>query len=272
VEIDERPFGGAAIDEPARLFPTRRSPPVAAPLRCCSGRSAAPRWTGGPPPEQGLIDLRKELGVYANLRSGGRQRRRPDDRRELTGGLYYGARGTRKDGTVFDTLEYHPSEVARIARSAFQIARARTGHLLSVDKANVLETSRMWRRGRDRGRHRVPRRRAEPRLVDSVAMQLVTNGGRSTCCDGEHVRRHPLRRRGRGTGGLGLAPPRASATAAPGSSSRCTARTGDRGTGAANPAAMLRSLALAPSTGSARRRSRGVRGGGRRGSGLGADR
>ena len=66
--------------------------------------------------------------------------------RELVGGLYYGARGVREDGTVFDTCEYHPSQVERIARRGFELARSRRGKLTSVDKANVLETSRMWRR------------------------------------------------------------------------------------------------------------------------------
>ena len=58
--------------------------------------------------------------------------------RELVGGLYYGARGVREDGTVFDTLEYHPSQVERVARRAFELARSRRGRLTSVDKANVL--------------------------------------------------------------------------------------------------------------------------------------
>ena len=102
-------------------------------------------------PEQGLIGLRKELDVYANLRPA---RRGDVDLvivRELVGGLYYGARGVREDGTVFDTCEYHPSQVERIARRAFAIAGGRRSSLVSVDKANVLDiadvASRRERRG-----------------------------------------------------------------------------------------------------------------------------
>ena len=90
------------------------------------GAVGGPRWDGGAVrPEQGLIGVRKALDVYANLRPA-----RPGDIdllivRELVGGLYYGARGVRDDGTVFDTCEYHPSQVERIARRAFAIAARR---------------------------------------------------------------------------------------------------------------------------------------------------
>src|SRR5207244_3377147 len=95
-------------------------------------------------PEQGLIALRAELDVYANLRPA-----RGDGLdllivRELIGGLYYGASGRRDDGSAFDTCEYHPSQIERLVRKGFELARTRRGHLTSVDKANVLETSRLW--------------------------------------------------------------------------------------------------------------------------------
>ena len=96
-------------------------------------------------PEQGLIRLRGELDVYANLR--------PTQAgdvdlvivRELVGGLYFGASGRRNDGTAYDTCEYSPAQIERIVRRGFELARARTGRLASVDKANVMETSRLWR-------------------------------------------------------------------------------------------------------------------------------
>src|SRR5215468_12243363 len=93
-----------------------------------------------------MLRLRSELDVYANLRPA---RQGAVDLlvvRELVGGLYFGARGVRDDGTVFDTCEYHPSQVERIARRGFEIARGRRSRVASVDKANVLETSRLWRR------------------------------------------------------------------------------------------------------------------------------
>src|SRR5581483_1962971 len=97
-------------------------------------------------PEQGLLGIRKELDVYANLRPAAQGAIDLLVVRELVGGLYFGARGTRDDGTVFDTCEYHPSQVERVARRAFELARTRRGSLVSVDKANVLDTSRLWRR------------------------------------------------------------------------------------------------------------------------------
>ena len=75
-------------------------------------------------PEAGLIGLRKALDAYANLRPAVGDGIDLLIVRELVGGLYYGARGTREDGTVFDTCEYHPSQVERIARRAFALARA----------------------------------------------------------------------------------------------------------------------------------------------------
>ena len=97
-------------------------------------------------PEQGLLALRAALDVYANLRPAVLDDVDVLTVRELVGGLYFGAKGVREDGTVFDTCEYHPRQVERIARRAFRLAESRRGLLTSVDKANVLETSRMWRR------------------------------------------------------------------------------------------------------------------------------
>ena len=109
-------------------------------------------------PEQGLLGLRKELGVYANLRPA----RAPGIDmmivRELVGGLYFGAKGTRDDGTWFDTCEYSRPEVERIARRGFEIAAERGGRLTSVDKVNVMHTSRLWRDVvTELGASRVPR-------------------------------------------------------------------------------------------------------------------
>src|SRR5262249_47864191 len=139
------------------------------------GAVGGPSWDGAPVrPEQGLIDLRAELGVYANLRPAVGDGIDVLIVRELVGGLYYGARGTREDGTVFDTCEYHPTQVERVGRRAFELAAARSGRLLSVDKANVLETSRLWRRVVTALGPEYPDVELRHGLVDSVAMQLVT--------------------------------------------------------------------------------------------------
>ena len=178
-------------------------------------------------PEQGLLGLRKELGVYANLRPA----RAPGIDmmivRELVGGLYFGAKGTRDDGTWFDTCEYSRPEVERIARRGFEIAAERGGRLTSVDKVNVMHTSRLWRDVvSELGAASYPDVAARSR-----ARRLVRDDDRAGAGDDrhrrdrEHVRRHPLRRRrGRDRGPrarrLGLARRRR----ARGSSSRSTAR------------------------------------------------
>ena len=93
--------------------------------------------------------------------------------RELVGGLYFGARGVRDDGTVFDTMEYRPDQVERIARRGFELARARRSRVTSVDKANVLDTSRLWREVVERVAADYPDVELEHMLVDNCGMQLV---------------------------------------------------------------------------------------------------
>ena len=195
VELDERPFGGAAIRECGDPLPAE----TLAACRASDGVLKAP--IGDPEfdaaevrPEHGMLALRSELAVYANLRPA-----RDGDVdllivRELIGGLYYGARGVREDGTVFDTLEYHPSEVERIARRAFELARSRGRRLTSVDKANVLDTSRMWRRVVGEVAADYPDIELSHMLVDNAAMQLASRARAvRRPRHGEHVRGHPER-------------------------------------------------------------------------------
>lgn len=143
-------------------------------------------------PEQGLLKIRKALNLYANIRpikgfapllhasplkesviSG-------SDIyvvRELTGGLYFGTpRERREDGNVVvDTLLYHRNEIERIVEKGFESARLRNKHLTSVDKANVLESSRMWREIVEEKKADYPDVTVEHMLVDSAAMKLITN-------------------------------------------------------------------------------------------------
>ena len=188
-DVDERVFGGASIDATGTALTDEV-------LEACRGADAVllaavggPKWDttdpDAPRPEQGLLDLRKGLNLYANLRpvrpvpalyDASPLRRDIIEGtsllvvRELTGGIYFGARG-REDESAFDTNTYSVGEVERIARVAFDAAEAR---VTSVDKANILETSRLWREvvtglhGRE-----YPHIRLEHMLVDNAAMQLI---------------------------------------------------------------------------------------------------
>jgi 3-isopropylmalate dehydrogenase len=195
---DERLMGGCSIDEHGTALTDEV-------LDACRGADAVllgavggPKWDttdpDAPRPEQGLLGLRKEMGLYANLRpvrpspallgaSPLREERIGGTDllvvRELTGGIYFGDSG--RDGDVaHDTCEYSVEEIDRIARTAFDAARRRAegagrkAKVTSVDKANVLETSRLWREvvGRIAGDYADVE--LEHLLVDNAAMQLVS--------------------------------------------------------------------------------------------------
>ncbi len=164
----------------------------------------------------------------------------------MVGGLYYGARGVREDGVVFDTCEYHPDQVIRVARRAFELARSRSGRLLSVDKANVLETSRMWRAVVTAVGEGYPDVELTHGLADSVAMLLVTDPSSFDTLVMENTFGDILSDVAAGvTGGLGLASSASLGDSNPGIFEPVHGSAPDiAGTGAANPTAMLRSLAL----------------------------
>ncbi len=183
---EEHAFGGASID-------AHGAPLTEAVLAACRAADAVllgavggPRWDAAEVrPEQGLLGLRKGLGLFANLRpvralealyDASPLRREIIERtdllvvRELTGGIYFGAKG-RADGRAHDVCEYSVEEIERIARVAFGAARSRVS---SVDKANVLETSRLWREVVTRVHaQEFPHVELEHVLVDNAAMQLV---------------------------------------------------------------------------------------------------
>ena len=159
------------------------------------GAVGDPAFSAGPReqrPETALLDLRRELGLFANLRparvwpglEGGTSLRSDVVAgldllivRELTGGIYYGTPRGRTDdlSEAFDTMRYSANEVERIATVAFESARGRRKLVTSVDKANVLETSRLWREVVSAVGTRYPDVRLEHQLVDSCAMLLVSN-------------------------------------------------------------------------------------------------
>jgi 3-isopropylmalate dehydrogenase len=246
VEVEEHPFGGAAIDLHGDPLPGETLAACRRADAVLLGAVGGPQWDGGPRPEAGLIGLRRELDVYANLRPAAQRSVDLLIVRELTGGLYYGRRGVLTDGTVFDTCEYHPSEVERIARRAFELAGTRRGELCSVDKANVLETSRLWRRVVDQVAEDYPRVRLRHALVDSAAMELVTNPEVFDVVLTENTFGDILSDVAAAvTGGLGLAASASLGDRRPGIFEPVHGSAPDiAGKGVANPAAMLRSLAL----------------------------
>ncbi|MBP6750198.1 MAG: 3-isopropylmalate dehydrogenase [Xanthomonadaceae bacterium] len=187
--FETRLIGGAAID-------AEGAPLSDATLEACRAADAVllgavggPKWGTGPVrPEQGLLRLRKDLGLYANLRP---VRTHPVTLtaspikshlltgvdlivvRELTGGVYFGAK-TRSSDAASDLCEYSVAEIERTVRRACSLARGRRKYVVSVDKANVLETSRLWREVATRvARDEFPDVRMEHQLVDSMAMHLI---------------------------------------------------------------------------------------------------
>ncbi|MDQ4029642.1 MAG: 3-isopropylmalate dehydrogenase [Actinomycetota bacterium] len=247
VALEERPFGATAIRASGDPLPAET-------LAACRQADAVLKGPIGDPefdgaairPEQGLLRLRSELDVYANLRPARDQRVDLVIVRELVGGLYYGPQGVREDGTAFDTCEYHPSQVERVARRAFALARSRRGKITSVDKANVLETSRLWRRVVDEVARDHPGVELEHMLVDNAAMQLATAPERFDVLLTENMFGDILSDLAAAvTGGLGLAPSASLGDGGPGLFEPVHGSAPDiAGRGVANPAAMLSSVAL----------------------------
>jgi 3-isopropylmalate dehydrogenase len=247
VELDDYPFGAAAIRTTGDPLPPET-------LDACRSADAVLKAPIGDPefdaadvrPEQGMLRLRVELDVYANLRPAKHGAIDLLIVRELVGGLYFGARGVREDGTVFDTCEYHPSQVERIARRAFELARERRRRLTSVDKANVLETSRLWRRVVGEMAADYPDVEVEDMLVDNAAMQLASAPEQFDVIVTENMFGDILSDLAAAmTGGIGLAPSASLGDGGPGVFEPVHGSAPDiAGQGIANPAAMLLSTAL----------------------------
>jgi len=247
VEIEEQLIGAAAIRATGDPLPAET-------LEACRGASAVLKGPVGDPefdaadvrPEQGLLRLRAALDAYANLRPAVSGDIDVLIVRELVGGLYFGSSGVRDDGTVFDTCEYHPNQVERVVRRAFVLAQGRRGHLTSVDKANVLETSRMWRRVVNEVAPDFPDVQVEHVLVDNAAMQLAIAAQQFDVIVTENMFGDILSDLAAAlTGGLGLAPSASLSDSGPGIFEPVHGSAPDiAGRGIANPAAMLRSTAL----------------------------
>ena len=189
--------GGCAIDAVGIPLPQETVDGCLAADSVLLGAVGGPKWDKNPGdlrPEKALLGLRAALGLFTNLRPAkiypalaGDCPLRPDivaqgfDMvmvRELTGGIYFGERG-RRDGKygpeAYDTEAYSVMEIERIARVAFETARKRRKNVISIDKANVLETSRLWRETVHRIAAEYPDVTCTDMLVDNAAMQLVRN-------------------------------------------------------------------------------------------------
>src|SRR6478672_6327675 len=248
IDHSSHPFGGNAILDGGAPLPEETLAACRAADGILLGAVGLPELEGKPVrPEQGLLGLRKELGVYANLRPATAADVDMLIVRELTGGLYFGAKGTRDDGTWFDTCEYTRPEVERIARRAFAIARERGGRLTSVDKVNVLHTSRLWRDVvTELGADEYPDVPLDHALVDSFAMTIVNAPGTIDVVVTENTFGDILSDVAAAvTGGLGLAASASLGGEGPGLFEPVHGSAPQiAGQGIANPAGMLRSTAL----------------------------
>jgi len=244
----EHAFGGGAILGQGTPLPAETLAACTTADAVLLGAVGLPELEGASVrPEQGLLALRKELGVYANLRPAQAEGIDMIIVRELTGGLYFGAKGTRDDGTWFDTCEYTRPEVERIARRGFEIARGRAGRVTSVDKVNVLHTSRLWRDVvSELGAADYADVPLDHALVDSFAMTIVTNPGSIDVVLTENTFGDILSDVAAAvTGGLGLAASASLGDDGPGIFEPVHGSAPQiAGQGIANPAAMLRSTAL----------------------------
>lgn len=201
-EFEERLIGGCAIDATGTALPDETLESCQQADAVLLGAVGGPKWdnpTAAVRPEQGLLGIRKALGLFANLRPV-----QPDPAlleasplrperlagvdlmvvRELTGGIYFGQPRLRhkvlneltgqQEDEAIDTMTYTESEVRRVAHLAFQLARQRRNKVTSVDKANVLECSRLWRQTVSQVAKEYPDVTLEHLLVDAAAMHLLT--------------------------------------------------------------------------------------------------
>jgi len=193
-DYEQHVIGGDAIDQTGDPLPEETLKACQAADAVLLGAVGGPKWQSVPAskrPEQGLLRIRKELGLFANLRpiqgfpallhASPLKKEIVDGSdilfvRELTSGLYFGKPSERRDNgnVVVDTLYYEKNEMERIIDKGFESAQLRRKHLTSVDKANVLESSRMWREIVDEKAKEYPDVTVEHVLVDAAAMKLIT--------------------------------------------------------------------------------------------------
>lgn len=185
--------GASAIDATGEPYPDETHAICMAADAILFGAIGHPKYDNDPKapvrPEQGLLKMRKKLGLFANVRptftfpslidNSPLKRERIEGTnliilRELTGGIYFGERGRKDDGnTAFDTCTYTRDEIIRLAKLGFEMAMSRSRKLCCVDKANVLESSRLWRETVQAMEKDYPEVTVSYEFVDAVAMRLV---------------------------------------------------------------------------------------------------
>lgn len=185
--------GGEAIDQTGQPLPEETLKEASSSDAVLLGAVGGPKWDNVPSslrPEKALLGLRGGMELFCNLRPALLYSQLADACplrselveggldvmvvRELTGGIYFGKRGRSEDG-AFDTMSYTKSEIERIARKAFEIAMKRKKKVTSVDKANILETSRLWRATVEEVAKDYPEVELNHLYVDNASMQLVRN-------------------------------------------------------------------------------------------------
>lgn len=191
--FEEGEIGGVAIDVTGDPFPKETEELCLASDAILFGAIGDPRFDNDPlskvRPEQGLLKMRKTLGLYANVRPiktfSATLEKSPLKRsvvegadfvviRELIGGIYFGEKGRNKEGTqAFDTSTYSVEEITRVGKFAFELAEKRQRHLTLVDKANVLETSRLWREVIQKMEKDYPDVTVDYMFVDNASMQII---------------------------------------------------------------------------------------------------
>lgn len=190
-ELEKHDFGGIAIDNHGIPLPDSTLTACKNANAILLGAVGGPNWTDpNNRPEQGLLGIRKALGLFANIRpttvTNGTSHLSPikEERvagtdfilvRELTGGIYFGEPKKWDDNNALDSLTYSRTEIDRIARVAFDLAQKRDKKLTSVDKENVLSSSKLWRKVINDVAQDYPEVEVNHLLVDACAMHLITN-------------------------------------------------------------------------------------------------
>jgi 3-isopropylmalate dehydrogenase len=260
--VEPHPFGGDGIDRTGVPLPDDT-------LNACRAADAVllaaiggPRWDDAPVrPEAGLLRLRSELGLFANLRptrvTAARAAHSPLRSeivagtdfvivRELTGGIYFGEPRHLGDDEAYDTMRYRRSEIERIARVAFDLARTRRRHVTLVDKANVLATSKLWRQVVAEVAAGYPDVDYDAAYVDATAMKFVSDPTRFDVILTENLFGDILSDEAAEiTGSLGTIPSRSTGASGPSLYEPIHGSAPDlAGTGRADPISMISSVSL----------------------------